>query len=249
MAIVDSDYKFIWASVGSPGSCSDGGIFKRCSLRRKIEDGRLNLPPADPLIGDNKDIPYFFVGDDAFGIAKWLMKPYPMRRLTPTERIYNYRFSRARRIVENGFGILANRWRCLLTTLGVSRNTAKSVVLACLTLHNVVRMRRPQLQPGEVDREDRDGNVVPGQWQEGVQLTDNSNLAGNRGMREAKAVRNHLKDYYNNPRWALRWQDRAVQINPLPQQGQDEDSEPETDSESEREPEEPAGQPEETDSE
>lgn len=90
------------------------------------------------------------------------------------------------------------------------------------------------MQVGDVDREDREGNIVPGQWREGQVLTDNTNLAGNRGMREAKAVRNHLKDYYNSPRYALPWQDRVVAIRPL-QEEQSSDSEPESDSESEYE--------------
>ena len=38
------------------------------------------------------------------------MKPFSHCYMTVEERIFKYRLSRGRRIVENGFGILANRF-------------------------------------------------------------------------------------------------------------------------------------------
>ena len=210
MAAVDADYRFLWCSVGYPGSSSDAGIFQRSRLRRALERGTLGVPPDEPLPGDDRHIPYFFVGDDAFPLRQWLMKPFPLRFLTPGQRIFNYHLSRARRIVENAFGILANRWRCLLTNMAQEpRNTIK-IVLGCVTLHNVVRRRHPHLQPHEVDREDADGNVRRGHWRRGQVLTDNRNLVGNQAQRAAKQTRNYLSDYYNSPTFALPWQDRIV---------------------------------------
>jgi hypothetical protein len=48
-----------------------------------------------------------FVGDEAFALRKDFLKPFSQRELTNERRIYNYRLSRARRVIENVFGIMA----------------------------------------------------------------------------------------------------------------------------------------------
>ena len=50
------------------------------------------------------------VGDDAFPLKTYLMKPYPTRNIELNQRIFNYRLSRVRRIVETVFGILTSRF-------------------------------------------------------------------------------------------------------------------------------------------
>jgi hypothetical protein len=67
----------------------------------------IHIPPADALPGDDKDIPYFIVGDDA--LRTWLMKPFSRRNMAIEDMVFNYRLSRARRVVKNAFEILANR--------------------------------------------------------------------------------------------------------------------------------------------
>lgn len=96
MALVDADYKFIWLSVGSYGSSSDGQIFNESELRPMLEDGTLGLPPPSTLSRDERAVPYYLIGDDAFPLRPWLMKPYSRRQLNHDERIFNYRLSRAR---------------------------------------------------------------------------------------------------------------------------------------------------------
>ncbi|KAI8488914.1 hypothetical protein Bbelb_334320 [Branchiostoma belcheri] len=85
-----------------------------------------------------------------------------MRNLTHQQRIFNYRLSRARRVVENAFGILPSRFRVLLTTLNVLPCKAARVTKACLVLHNAMRDRYPQMQNAELDG-DVDGVVVAGE--------------------------------------------------------------------------------------
>ena len=70
------------------------------------------------------------------------------------ERIFNYRLSRARRCVENAFGILANRFRCFLSAMAQVPSTVETIVLACLCIHNLLRDQAPAEQNAMMDKED-----------------------------------------------------------------------------------------------
>jgi hypothetical protein len=135
-------------------------------------DGDIHIPPTDALLGDDKDIPYFIVGDDAFALRTWLMKPFSRRNMALEDRVFNYRLSGARRVVENAFGILANRFQCLLTTLKQEPHNVESIILACVCLHNIMRMRYSGDQNALLDREDENHQVIPGSWRDEVNLQD-----------------------------------------------------------------------------
>ena len=113
MALVDSKYQFLWIDVGGVGHQSDAQIYNNSELKECIEAGTLGIPQAAPLPHDDADhpMPYFFVGDDAFALRTYMMKPYCRRNLDHRQKLLNYRLSRARRVVENAFGILALRFQ------------------------------------------------------------------------------------------------------------------------------------------
>ena len=210
LAVVDADYKFLWVDVGANGGCSDAQIYNACELKEMLISNEIGLPPPEPLPGQDVDVPYFLIGDDAFALTHFLMKPYSRRNLTRPERIFNYRLSRARRIVENAFGILANRWGCLLTTLRVAPSTATTIVLACCTLHNILT-KGSGVPIGLVDVEDEEHNLVPGQWRSDKSLVDAGNkVGGNKGSHKEKATRDYLCEFYNSPAGAVEWQDRMI---------------------------------------
>lgn len=79
---------------------------------------------------DGTDIiqPCTFVGDDAFALSDFMMKPYPEKGLNPTKRIFNYRLSRARRIIENVFGILVSRFRIFKRSIVADPDNVKLIV-------------------------------------------------------------------------------------------------------------------------
>ena len=109
MAVAGPNYECLYANVGTNGRISDGGVWNKCGLAKSIGDETILLPPPQCLPFGVKELPYVFVADDAFALKKNVMKPYPQSGLTQDKRVYNYRLSRARRIVENLFGIIASR--------------------------------------------------------------------------------------------------------------------------------------------
>ena len=75
------------------------------------------------------DVTLVVLGDAAYPLLPWLMKPYlDNPGTTDQERYYNYRQSRARMVVENAFGRLKGRWRCLLRRMAADVSNAPSIV-------------------------------------------------------------------------------------------------------------------------
>ena len=78
------------------------------------------------------------LGDPAYPSLPWLMKPYPDNiYTTPAQKLFNYRQSRARMVVENAFGRLKMRWRCLSKRLDCHLCHVIDTVAACVILHNM----------------------------------------------------------------------------------------------------------------
>ena len=66
--------------IGAPGRHSDGGIFNQCSLKKQIENKELNIPDE-----------FVIIGDSAFPLKSYLMRPYPRKTANKENQIYNYR--------------------------------------------------------------------------------------------------------------------------------------------------------------
>lgn len=66
------------------------------------------------------------------------MRPFPRRNLTNENRIFNYRLSRARRMVECAFGILVKRFNILENKMLVFPEKASIITKACCILHNII---------------------------------------------------------------------------------------------------------------
>ena len=100
-----------------------------------MENHSLHLPTAEVLPGRRLTVPYVLLADDAFALSVHTMKPYSvdLNRGSP-QRVFNYRLSRARRVVENAFGILASVYRVFRKPLELKvESTVVDVVLCCFT--------------------------------------------------------------------------------------------------------------------
>lgn len=143
MAIVGPDYKFLCVDIGGFGKNSDGGIFEESNMGKKFAAGLMNVPGDKSLPGKNQPLPHVLIGDEAFALRPWLMRPFPYRqsRSDVRKENYNTRLCRARRVVENAFGILAQKWRIFYRPIEVSVPTAISLVKTTCILHNFLRTK------------------------------------------------------------------------------------------------------------
>ncbi|XP_039304171.1 protein ANTAGONIST OF LIKE HETEROCHROMATIN PROTEIN 1-like [Solenopsis invicta] len=203
LAVVDANYKFIFVDVGKNGSSHDSVVFRESLLGVKLKENTLNLPPPKTLLNFNFKMPYVIVGDDAFSLHTNLMKPYPDRSLTENRRIFNYRLSRARRIVENAFGILANRFRVLLNPIPLSVEKVETTTYACVLLHNFLLSKNVQ-------------RYIPSEYRSENSKTPESGLRsvnqqrGNRSSVVAREIRNMFTEYFNTT-GAVPWQYSAIE--------------------------------------
>lgn len=169
LAVVDSNYCFMFADVGSQGRISDGGVFNQSVLSQKLLSNSLNLPLPSPLPGSDNDMPYVFLADGAFALSAHIMKPFPGHyALGSPERIFNQELSRSRVKVENTFGILSAKFRIFQKHIPLEPTKASAVSMACLYLHNFLRnsksSRDNYTPPDSFDTYVNGELVRPGSW-------------------------------------------------------------------------------------
>ena len=139
LGLVDANYECIFTDVGSNGRGSDAGVYRNSTISRALEGVCLNILNGRQLVSDTNTAPMTIVADDAFPLKPYRMKPYPDIGLDRNLHIFNCMLSRARRVVENAFGILANHFRVPRTVIAVSPTKAELAVLAACVLHNYLR--------------------------------------------------------------------------------------------------------------
>ncbi len=143
LAIVGADYKFLFVDIGGTGCSNDAGLFEDSTFGSAILDGRMVLPHKRLLPGTDIKAPYVFVGDKVFPNLTCLLRPFPKTNLGLQEKVFNYHLSRARRVVENAFGILAVRFRIFHTKIYADAELVDDLIHMCIILHNLL------IKPGD----------------------------------------------------------------------------------------------------
>ncbi|XP_041983244.1 protein ANTAGONIST OF LIKE HETEROCHROMATIN PROTEIN 1-like [Aricia agestis] len=234
MAVVDHDYTFRYVDIGSYGRNADGGVFQNCSLYPYLENNLL-LPenvlclmtlgkPGGRVISGNSEstdtkleLPATMaltLGCSTDAQDAGQDKPPYKNTLTTAEKIFNYRLSRARRIVENGFGILASRFRVLGKPIQVTEETTIKIVLCACTLHNWLRTTASNTYtpPGTTDYEDIiNFQIIQGQWRSEINELPSIRRSriNNRSKLIAEKMRDKYKNYFNDD-GAVAWQNYMI---------------------------------------
>ena len=176
------------------------GVYANSDLGKGMESNTLHVPPKTSLPGAAHigDVPYVMVGDEAFPLKPYLMRPYPGQNLPHKKKVFNYRLSRARMVVENAFGILASRWRILHRRINLHPKNVDTLVVAACILHNFF------LAPTENVRLLDDAEEL------GRHMAPVRNMGGNRASREAISVRESFAIFFTSPEGSVSWQDRMI---------------------------------------
>jgi len=212
MAIVNANYEFVMVDVGANGRISDGGVFSNTEFYKRLVKNELCIPQPDNLPNSEIKQPYVLVGDDAFPLMNNLMKPFSRRNLTTEQAIFNYRLSRARRIVENAFGILSSRFQILLKEINLCPEKATLIVLTCTHLHNYLRMKKVEsYYQGGFDVENTmTGEMVNADWKSDRLLLPLQQLSGRNTTVSAKEIRLNFSQYFNSEQGAVPWQNESI---------------------------------------
>ncbi|XP_051162458.1 uncharacterized protein LOC127282330 [Leptopilina boulardi] len=216
LATCDASYKFTLVHVGEMGSNNDAGIFNESPIGQSMRGQELGLPLGRAALpGTELTTPPLFLGDGIFPTKRNLIIPYSGNNLDEATRIFNYRLSRARRVIENAFGILVARWRIFKRILELEVDCIDLIILATICLHNFLRSKHelenpPVVQycpPRFVDWEDR-GNVYPGEWRGNNQgqLHPLPVVQAANETTEGRRIRNILMNYFQTAAGEIPWQ-------------------------------------------
>ena len=101
-AVADGGKRFLDVAAGFPGSMHDSRVLRNSSLYRRITNNELLLGPTVRVAG--REIRPVLLGDSAYPLSTWLLKPYHEGTNDPEEINFNKELSRARVSVECAFG-------------------------------------------------------------------------------------------------------------------------------------------------
>ena len=185
-AVVGHNLLFFHIATGFPGSIHDSRILRHTSL---YHQGNNNEILAEPIHNINGfQVQPLLLGDGAYPLLKWLMKPYSlMAALTAEEKKFNECLSSSRSVVERAFGILKARWRCLLVLLDANLENVSDTIISCFTLHNFCQIH------GEIYEDDELLNEIINQERANRRRRNWNNDA----LQDGERIRSVLKDYIN----------------------------------------------------
>ncbi|XP_067139320.1 uncharacterized protein [Centruroides vittatus] len=139
LAVSDAKYMFTYINVGSPGRNNDAHIFKNSNSLLTCLQNINSLELGERIGGEV--VPPLIIGDSAFPLQPTLMKPFPSKTEDEMEKTFNFRLSRARRVVENAFGRLKARFRRLSKRMDNRIDISKRIIKTCCILHNLCEKR------------------------------------------------------------------------------------------------------------
>ena len=192
LAICDAHHNVTAIDNGKYGSNNDCGVLLNSRMGTKFGQNCFNIPPPETLDGFDEMVPFFLFGDEIFPLKKSLTHPFAGKQLTDEiMKVFSYRLSTARRIIENTFRILVLSWRVFQKPIEGKPELVEKIALAATALHNYLQQtdNAHYTPAGFVHSEDKSGTIIEGQWRK---LID-SNLQSLRPIRKSRYPKNALQ--------------------------------------------------------
>ena len=184
---------------------NDAGIFQWSDLGRLLEAGQVQWPDPTPLPGTQTVLPFFLVGDAGFPLKPYLMRPFGKgMNYGNREKIFNYRLSRARRIVECAFGTLQKKWKVMDSRHGWKLETTEIIVFSIIAMHNF--LITDEMSSGNSRYLQEDNNIlndiiIQVNPEDAIENLDNS-----------VQIRNIIADYFMTEVGAVQWQEEYAVV-------------------------------------
>ncbi|XP_061400280.1 putative nuclease HARBI1 [Musca vetustissima] len=149
MVICDHKMRITFVDARHPGSNHDAFVWERSDpdkcMQREFDNGKRN---------------FWILGDGGYKLKPFLMTPYRSPR-DVAEKKFNKRHASAHNVIERCFGVLKNRFRCIIGSRGLHYDAAKvvQIINACCALHNMCIHYRSEEPPGDVIDDDLEDEV------------------------------------------------------------------------------------------
>lgn len=150
--------------------------------------------------------PFIFLGDEAFPILENLLKPYPRAQSLHdrTKAIFNYRLSRARRIVENAFGLLTQSFRIFTTPIHLEVHLIEDLITVACIIHNLIIEEKGIPNSVDIDSVTSDLESISSDL-------DLENETENSNMELKYKIRETYKEYFNSV-GSVSWQNDTFRL-------------------------------------
>ena len=162
--LVDANYMLLDICVGWPGKVHDARLFKNSSLYTSLCGGVFTPDNSVYDTINGVRVPPLILGDSAYPLQDWLMKPYVDRgNLSAEELQFNNRLSTTRVVVENGYGRLKGRFPALAKRLDLNLHNCCTVIAACCVLHNFCELMKEEFEEQWLLGIPVNGTICPGE--------------------------------------------------------------------------------------
>ncbi|XP_063818102.1 uncharacterized protein LOC135056626 [Pseudophryne corroboree] len=144
-AVEDHKYCFTDVFIGWPGCAHISRVLGNSELFQIAEENQHGwlFPREKSKFVDVVEIPVHLIGDAAYPLRRWLIKGFTQHLpLSPEQVNFTHTLSSARMVVEDAFGRLKGRWRCLLKRNDIAITLVPDVVAACCIFHNFCEIQK-----------------------------------------------------------------------------------------------------------